>query len=235
MSKILSIVIPVFNKYAFTKSCLQDLSKLPNDHEIIIVDNASTDETNKALAGSKEILYIKNSSNEGFAKACNKGYGNSSAPNVMFLNNDIKVKSNFDNWTKKIIEKCKDGLVGPTMGQLGDNLNFIKEANEILTGNSYMSGWCLTSSKEIWEKLALPRFGPLKLVATPPQIFSEEFGLAYFEDTDLSFRAKELKIPFVVQDIPVYHYGKMTSKQLDTAQLYLKAREIFIKKWTGRI
>ena len=53
MSKILSIVIPVFNKFNFTKACLSDLSKLSSDHEIIIVDNGSTDETQAQLEGSK--------------------------------------------------------------------------------------------------------------------------------------------------------------------------------------
>lgn len=49
MIPVLSIVIPVFNKYAFTKACLTDLSKLPEDHQIIIVDNGSTDETRAEL------------------------------------------------------------------------------------------------------------------------------------------------------------------------------------------
>lgn len=221
MSKILSIVIPVFNKWAFTKSCLNDLSKLPNDHEIIVVDNASTDDTSKELAGSKEIVYIKNHVNEGFAKGCNRGYYNSSTPNVLFLNNDIRVKSNHDNWTKVLIDNCSDALVGPTMGQLDKDLNFVKESNGYLDGNSYMSGWCVASSKEIWNKLD---------VSGNNEIFSEEF-FCYFEDTDLSFRAKELKIPFKVVNIPVVHFGKISSQQLNTHILYKNARNIFLKKW----
>ena len=58
--KILSICIPVFNKFNFTKSCLKDLEKLPNDHEIIVVDNGSTDETQSNFSNSKEIIYIRN-------------------------------------------------------------------------------------------------------------------------------------------------------------------------------
>jgi glycosyltransferase involved in cell wall biosynthesis len=44
--KVLSIVVVVFNKWNFTKSCLKDLVQLPADHEIIVIDNASSDETN---------------------------------------------------------------------------------------------------------------------------------------------------------------------------------------------
>ena len=118
------------------------------------------------------------------------------------------------------------------MGQLDDNLNFIREANQVLPGKSYMSGWCIASSKYIGNKLDIPRKFPLLINNTNiPQIFSEEFGKAYFEDTDLSFRARELGIKFEVVDIPVVHFGKQTSKQLNTYQLYKTAREVFIKKW----
>jgi GT2 family glycosyltransferase len=236
--KILSIVIPVYNKYNFTKSCLNDLLHLPEDHEIIVVDNGSTDETQQSLDGNKEIVYYRNSENLGFAKACNIGYHLATAPNVLFLNNDIRVKDNKDTWTQELIKHCSHALVGPTMGQLDSNLNFVQEANKVLTGKSYMSGWCLASSKENFNKLAIPRHVDAILAndqITPhdgKQIFSEEFGLAYFEDTDLSFRARKLDIPFQVVEIPVVHFGKQTSKQLNTHLLYQGARKIFVKKWS---
>lgn len=231
MNKILSIVIPVFNKWNFTKSCINDLSKLSNDHEIIIVDNGSTDETESMLKDTKEVEYHRVSNNLGFAKACNIGYGKSISPNVLFLNNDIRVKYDHSNWTKSLIDNCDKGLVGPTMGQLDSNLNFVKESNSVLTGKSYMSGWCLASSKNIWKKLEMPRGGYL---LSTPQIFSEEFGIAYFEDTDLSFRARKQNINMIVVDVPVVHFGKQTSQQLNTYQLYKNARQIFIKKWAGK-
>jgi len=219
----LSIVIPVWNKYNFTKACVEDLSKLPEDHEIIIVDNHSTDETQEALEKNTRLVYVRNPENFGFAKACNIGYAKATAPNVLFLNNDIRVKSNHTNWTAPLVERCPSSLVGPTMGQLDSNLSFVQEANKVLSGNSYMSGWCLASSKDLWEMLIINDYvGP----------FSEEFGLAYFEDTDLSFRARKLGIPFEVVEVPVVHFGKQTSKQLNTHALYQKARQIFVKKWS---
>ena len=47
--KVLSIIIPVWNKSHFTKTCLQDLAKLTNDHEIVVVDNGSIDDTNTMI------------------------------------------------------------------------------------------------------------------------------------------------------------------------------------------
>lgn len=231
--KILSIVVPCYNKWNFTKACLEDLSQLPEDHEIIIVDNGSSDETEKNLKENKRIVYHRNGVNLGFAQACNIGYDWASAPNVLFLNNDIRVKSSHTDWTKPLLEHCDSFLVGPTMGQLDANLNFVQEANKELSGNSYMSGWCLASSKENFKKLEVPRNPILLYDRQPPtQIFSEEFGLAYFEDTDLSFRARKLGIPFKVVDIPVVHFGKQSSSQLNVHKLYSEARKIFVKKWS---
>jgi GT2 family glycosyltransferase len=233
MKPVLSIVIPVWNKFNFTRACLGDLIKLTPDHEIIVVDNASTDETKQVLEGAKQVVYKRNEENLGFAKACNIGYSLATAPNVLFLNNDIRVQSNFTGWTEPLIKMCPYALVGPTMGQLDSKLNFVQEANKVLTGNSYMGGWCLASSKENWSKLEIARKSedPLQKV---PQIFSEEFGIAYFEDTDLSFRARKLNIKMEVVDVPVVHFGKQTSKQLNVHKLYSQARQIFVKKWNNK-
>ena len=232
----LSIVIPVFNKYNFTKACIDDLKRLPTNHEIIIVDNASSDETQTELEKLTypNFVYVRNQENYGFAKACNIGYSMSKGNNVLFLNNDIRVKSNPDSWTKELIGCADEGLIGPTMGQLDNNLNFVREANTLLHGNSYMGGWCLAASKRIWEQLEVPR-NPVHIHGTYIfQIFSEEFGIAYFEDTDLSFRAKQKGIKFKVVSVPVVHFGKVTSKQLNTSKLYSEARQIFVKKWAGK-
>ena len=69
------------------------------------------------------------------------------------------------------------------MGQLDDRLNYVREANMYLDGNSYMSGWCIASSKENWNKLDI----------SDGQIWNEKYPM-YFNDTDLSFRARKLGI-----------------------------------------
>lgn len=225
----LSIVIPIFNKYSFTKSCLKDLRQLPNNHEIIVVDNASSDESQQELLKLAEscdfnFIYVRNEQNYGFAGACNIGYAVSNGTNVMFLNNDIRVKENHSSWTSEIISLADQGMVGPTMGQLDKNLSFVQEADARLPGHSYMSGWNLTASKRIWKQLD----------CSENEIFSEEF-FVYFEDTDLSFRARVQNIPFHIVNVPVVHFGKQSSKQLNTAKLYHDSRKIFINKWQNKL
>jgi GT2 family glycosyltransferase len=259
----LSIVIPVWNKYNFTRDCLRDLVRLGSDNEIIVVDNGSTDETQekltsfhqdlmseyeeacyrrdrreinndqlgqlKLIATANPPVYHRLPENRGFAQACNRGYKLASAPNVLFLNNDIRVRSDHHNWTVPLFQAAMRGeLAGPTVGHLNPALNFVREDGVFGDGTlvDYLSGWCLVGSKKVFDKLVLPGDeGP----------FSSEFGLAYFEDTDLSMRAMSAGIAMSTVPVPVTHFGKMTSKALDTASLYTKARQIFTKKWADKL
>lgn len=212
----ISIIVLCYNKYNFTKSCLDDLTKL-SEAEIIVYDNGSTDETHSKLMGSKEILYIRSEVNYGFGPGNNKAFKYATNDYICFLNNDIRVKDNFTDWTDKLIDD--NALVGPTMGLLDNNFNFIKEENKLLSGNAYMSGWCIAAARKIWDKLK-----------ENDNIFDERYP-HFFEDTDLSFRAKKLKIPFKVVDIPVVHFGKISGKQLNIPKLYQTSKNLFIEKW----
>lgn len=230
-----SIVIPVFNKWNFTKSCLNDLAQLPDDHEIIIIDNASSDETSKEIhAFCQELLgkhpsgchidIYHNSENTFHSKACNQGFMLSKGEYVFFFNNDIRVRSNHATWTKALTDACEttNGIVGPTMGQLDSKLNFVKEANEQLTGNSYIGGWCIAAKREVWKKLGTA--GP----------WNEEFPF-YFNDTDMSFRARREKIPLTcVKMLDVVHFGKVSAQQINIPKLYNEGRAVFLKKWGSK-
>jgi GT2 family glycosyltransferase len=219
----LSIIIPVFNKLNFTKSCLNDLFHLPEDtYEIIIVDNASEDETEKYCSEivRRNFIYLRNERNLFHSKACNIGYTFAKGKNILFINNDIKVKSNHNNWTDELIKNCQDAIVSPTMGLLDNKLNFVKEANNELKGNSYLSGWFLASSKENWEKLN----------SGNGEIFDERYPF-YWNDTNLSFSAREKDILLKVLPVPIVHFGKISASQLNINKLYNEGRQVFLKDW----
>jgi GT2 family glycosyltransferase/SAM-dependent methyltransferase len=226
---LLSIVTPVFNKWNFTKSYISDLSKLdPSVVEIIIVDNASTDETAQNLAEYvtriPNLKVIRNEVNLGFGKASNIGYEAARGKHVMFLNNDIRIKDNLSNWVNDILQQCDDNtLVGPTGGKVDVNndFQFLYETNDPNKEINYLSGWCITALKSVWNKL-------IEENAKGP--FSEQY-FCYFEDTHLSFMAQKLNINFKLVEIPVIHFGKVSSKQLNTFSLYKESRAIFNKNW----
>ena len=236
--KKLAIVIPVWNNWHYTKKALQGLNLLPKDHCIIVVDNASDDET-KNLESNGIIDVVRNERNFGFAIACNIGFNRAQElgyEHVMFLNNDIKVVKDFDTWTQPILDECiGDTLVGPTVGCLDENLTFITEAPKIPSkGYFYMSGWNMTATMVAWEKLQIdtPAMNDLPACSGP---FTAEFGLAYFEDTDTSLRARELDFNFEIVPVPVKHFGKATSKKMGISRLYQYAKPLFLAKWKDRV
>lgn len=225
---MISIVIPVLNNWNFTKACLQDLQKLTVPNEIIVVDNGSDDKTTQEIVNFEDVIHHRFEENTGFAHACNKGFTIANGKYVLFLNNDVRVRSQHSNWVEPLM-KAADGrkLVGPTVGVLTNDFNFVKESDCFIGDDYqyYMSGWNLTALRSVFEDLTLEEYdGP----------FTEEMGTAYFEDTDLGFRAREQGIGFEIVNVPVHHFGKMTSKKLNTLSLYQPAKMKFIQKWKNR-
>ena len=102
-----SIIIPVFNKVELTQQCLTHLAKTTQGHsyEVILVDNASTDETSAYVATlSGDIRVIKNQSNLGFAVACNQGAKIAKGRYLVFLNNDTIPQP---GWLHALVEEAE--------------------------------------------------------------------------------------------------------------------------------
>ena len=89
---LVSIIIPLFNQVDFTRRCLEALAQTAGTsipHEIILVDNGSTDATGEYLRSvGNNVSVIRNSSNQGFARACNQGARAAVGTYLLFLNND---------------------------------------------------------------------------------------------------------------------------------------------------
>jgi GT2 family glycosyltransferase len=111
-----TIIIPAFNNANYTKKYLLALQKNTNSDflkEIIVVNNASTDETGKLLETFKNIRVITEKKNINFAGACNVGARAAKGEILLFLNNDTEVQP---GWLEPIMETVeknnKIGAVG---------------------------------------------------------------------------------------------------------------------------
>src|SRR5919202_951883 len=88
-----SIVIPVHNRAGLTRECLDTLlgQGLPPDTEIVVVDDASSDDTSRVLASyGPRIRVAALAENRGFASACNEGVARAEGRYVVLLNNDTR-------------------------------------------------------------------------------------------------------------------------------------------------
>jgi GT2 family glycosyltransferase len=99
-NKRVAIVILNWNKFEYSKNCIQSLKNSNfNDFDIIFIDNGSSDFSGKRINDEfPEIIFIELSTNLGFAGGNNIGLQFAVKKNyeyVMMLNNDVYVDKNF--------------------------------------------------------------------------------------------------------------------------------------------
>ena len=103
-----AIVIVTYNSGAEIGECLDALSGI--DAEILVVDNASNDDTRERVVARKVGL-IANSTNAGFAAAVNQGVRATTAPLVVSLNPDAHLVGGLDEMAS-LFRDAKTGAVG---------------------------------------------------------------------------------------------------------------------------
>ena len=92
----LSIIIVSYNTRAITRDCLQSIrdSDIQLNYEIILVDNSSTDGSVEMIEMEfPEVVLIKNTSNNMFAKANNQGMEIARGEYFLLLNSDTIVRA----------------------------------------------------------------------------------------------------------------------------------------------
>lgn len=104
----ISVVIPCFNRYDLTVQCLRRIERCEPVHEVILVDNASTDAT------ADLDVTVRNSENLGFAVACNQGAAAATGEFLLFLNNDTQVRPGWTRFTRHLYDPSV-GIVGCTL------------------------------------------------------------------------------------------------------------------------
>ena len=111
----IDVVIVNWNAGALLRTCVAALagSSIVDKLNIIIVDNASTDNSTHAIEGSKlRLNVVHNAINRGFAAGCNQGAAIGSAPHILFLNPDVRVE-------RKTLETALDYIDARGHDQIG--------------------------------------------------------------------------------------------------------------------
>jgi GT2 family glycosyltransferase len=239
-----SIIIPVFNKSEFTFQCLRSLVREVDldETEIIVVNNASTDETAQLLARFGSLIHvIDNEENRGFVDACNQGAARARGGHLVFLNNDAVVLT---GWLDELIATVESD---DSIGAVGSLLLYpdgrVQEAGAILWRDGaashygwggapddprysfardvdYCSGASLLVRRDLFNRLGG---------------FDRLYAPAYYEDADICFGVRSLGYRVRYQPLSrVVHYEGATAGS-DTSSGYKRFqivnREKFFDKW----
>ncbi len=201
-------VIVTFNSASVLRDCL---ASIPKGHEVIVVDNASRDNSLE-IAKSFGAQIISNSANLGFGSACNQGAKLLSTSHVFFLNPDAVLTDNALAQIEKAIEKFPDaGGFGPAVRILGQSRSFRMKSYIQDPGRRYIE-----DSEAPTDYTEVDFIDGAALVCNL-KLFSDLGGFdeslfLYYEDDDLSFRmrandSKLIHVPHAV----VLHQKKASS------------------------
>ncbi|MEM9302925.1 MAG: glycosyltransferase [Pseudomonadota bacterium] len=242
-----SVVIPVHNHYHHTYACLKSLleTTVAASFEVVVVDDASSDETVTELPRIEGITHLQNVENLGFVGTCNRGAEASRGEYVVFLNNDTAVA---DGWLDALLETFEThpdaGLVGAKLvypdGRLqeaggivfadGSGWNYGRfedpdhPAYNFVREVDYCSGAAIMIRRELFQELGC---------------FDQRYAPAYYEDTDLAFAVRDhgLKVYYQPASV-VTHFegitsGTDTSSGTKRYQVINQAK--FLEKWAGAL
>ena len=112
----ISVIIPTHNRPAMLPYAIESAQNAGTDIEIIVVDDASFDETQSICVDRKDIVYVRMERNVGQAQARNAGLAKSTGEFVAFLDDDdLRLPGSLD--TQARLLACNENL-GFVYGQV---------------------------------------------------------------------------------------------------------------------
>ena len=239
----ISVVIPVHGECHLTLRCLKSLSDLSDrqSFEVILVDDASTDESSHVLPEILGIRYFRNDQNQGFLLSCNRGAAHAQGRHILLLNNDaLLVDGAIDALAGTFELHHNVGLVGAKLyfedGSLqeaggivwsdGSAMNFgrgddpRKPEYNYVRDVDYCSGAAIMMPTALWQQLGG---------------FDSHYERAYYEDTDLAFRVREAGLRVLYQPFAkvVHTEGATSGTDPSKGEKRFQAenRQRFLQRW----
>lgn len=158
-----SIIIPCWNQADLTERCLTSVMEFSQDHEVILVNNGSTDRTLALFSEfqkryPEKIRVRHNASNEGWPKAINQGMALALGEFCVWLNNDTQV---FSHWLEKLSYHL-NGNVG-AVGPVSKSGGWWQNLDHPIPGDpKFLTGFCWMMRKSVYQEI-----GPLDIRFSP--------------------------------------------------------------------
>ncbi|MBS1532818.1 MAG: glycosyltransferase family 2 protein [Bacteroidetes bacterium] len=199
--KSISVIIPNYNGASLLAEYLpctvEAVSEAGVAHEIIIVDDRSTDDSvNFVRMNYPGIKLILNAENRGFSYTCNRGIAAAQYELIFLLNSDVKLTPDyFDHQWKYFSDPGTFGVMGRIIDMEGDGIQDAARMPKfnglkLKTGYHYYS----RNTEDRLYTLYLSGANALVDAAKLRELggFDEIYSPFYFEDLDLGIRAWRL-------------------------------------------
>lgn len=226
----LSIIIPVMNKSGYTRAILENIREATHvDHEVIVIDNASNDDTPEVLKSSGARV-IRNERNVGVYAAWNQGLRAARGAYIAILNNDLLLP---DGWAETLMSHDEHAIC-PLYRQgeaahtafKGRNATLRKRGRRVRGAGDPGSfprgfaGFCFMISREAFEATGY---------------FDERFRY-WYGDNDYYIRLIEMGFrPVQSLNAEIHHFHSQTiSECSDFIPVREAEREKFLEKWAHK-
>lgn len=210
-----SVIIPNWNGAAYLPTCLNSLrAQSYGDFELVVVDNASRDDSVQLLERDyPEVRIIPLSHNAFFSGAVNEGIRSSQGEIVILLNNDTEADP---EWLSSLVEALDQQAQA---GMATSKLLLFRKRDTIHSAGDFYGIDGVPGNRGVWEKdngrfdACEEVFGACAGAAAYRRSMLEDIGLfdedfqAYCEDVDLSFRAQLAGYRCIyVPEARIYHH-----------------------------
>jgi GT2 family glycosyltransferase len=144
----LSIVIPNWNGAHHLPTCLNALHRQSlTALEIIVADNASTDESRALLARNyPDVRVVALPENRGFTGACNAGMQAARGPFIALLNNDTEVEP---AWAAEIVAAFAKY---PDVGSIASKMLLFDRRDHIHTAGDFFTRDGRAGNRGVWQR-----------------------------------------------------------------------------------
>jgi GT2 family glycosyltransferase len=227
----ISIIIPTtIDGKGLLERTVYSLSKHADgaDRELIIVDNASLDDTYDYLKQLKkenfmQVRIVTNHENLGFARSVNQGIEIAKGEYVLILHNDVIIHDDIPGKLAEIMEAHPEiTVLGPTAPVTMSDAQRTKvpdKDEKMVKKARFVDSFCMMLRKSKVGK------------------FDEQYGLAYFDDMDYCLTdVKNGGVIGVAAGLSVDHLGGATTSAIGLegfSRAYWKNASLFETKWNS--
>lgn len=240
---VVSFIVVLRNHAYLTVLTLESIKRYVEvPYELILVDNASTDETLTLLDRLENVRLVRNAENLGFAPACNQGSRVARSRLLCFLNNDALLQPNSVAPAVADLTNTRVGAVG---GKILLANGLLQEAGAMIwqDGTAWGYGRNTTSTSAEYEFRRPVDYCSGVFLMTPRALFEdlhgfdEAFAPAYYEDTDYCMKVWQHGLEVVYEPSAVVrHFESASSGGNENAkQLIACNRDRFLQKWQDQL